>query len=87
MTIAACRRSCVAYYNYMIRLLDTKRTIIVLTNCGPIVPATEAKRGDLISPRARAHQVNADSPSISRPMMSLWICVVPSGIVCICASR
>jgi len=49
--------SCVAYYNYMIRLLDTKRTIIVLTNCGPIVPVAEAKHGDLISPRVRAHQV------------------------------
>ena len=49
--------SCVAYYNYMLRLLDTKRTIIVLTNCGPVVPASEAKCGDLISPRVRAHQV------------------------------
>jgi CubicO group peptidase (beta-lactamase class C family) len=49
--------SCVAYYNYMLRLLDKKRTIIVLTNCGPPVPASQAKQGDLISPRIRAHQV------------------------------
>jgi hypothetical protein len=30
---------CVAYFNYIIRLLDTQRTILVLTNCGPITPA------------------------------------------------
>ena len=38
--------SCVAYFNYMIRLLDTQRTIIVLTNhlCIP-------------GPRIRAHRV------------------------------
>jgi hypothetical protein len=38
--------SCVAYYNYIMRLLDTQRTIIVLTN-HPGVPG----------PRIRAHQV------------------------------
>jgi hypothetical protein len=26
---------CVAYFNYIIRLLDTQRTVLVLTNCGP----------------------------------------------------
>jgi CubicO group peptidase (beta-lactamase class C family) len=49
--------SCVAYYNYMIRFLDARRTIIVLTNGGPLVPASEAKRGDLVSPRIRGHRV------------------------------
>lgn len=49
--------SCVAYYNYMIRFLDAGRTIIVLTNGGPLVPASEAKRGDLVSPRIRGHRV------------------------------
>ena len=29
---------CVAYYNYMIRFLDTRRTVIVLMNGGPIAP-------------------------------------------------
>jgi CubicO group peptidase (beta-lactamase class C family) len=38
--------SCVAYYNYVIRFLDTQRTILVLTNY-PGVPG----------PRIRAHQV------------------------------
>ena len=49
--------SCVAYYNYMIRFLDAERTIIILTNGAPLVPASEAKPGDLISPRIRGHQV------------------------------
>jgi len=38
--------SCVAYYNYIIRLLDTQRTIIVLTN-----------HLGAPGPRIRAHQV------------------------------
>jgi CubicO group peptidase (beta-lactamase class C family) len=42
---------CVAYYNYIIRFLDTQRTIIVLTNRGPIGPA------GILGPRQRAHQV------------------------------
>jgi CubicO group peptidase (beta-lactamase class C family) len=49
--------SCVAYFNYIIRLLDTRRTILVLTNCGPITPASELHRGGIPSPRIRAHQV------------------------------
>jgi hypothetical protein len=32
--------SLVAYYNYIIRFLDTQRTIVVLTNRGPIAPTT-----------------------------------------------
>jgi CubicO group peptidase (beta-lactamase class C family) len=48
---------CVAYFNYIIRLLDTERTILVLTNCGPITPASELHRGGIPSPRIRAHQV------------------------------
>jgi CubicO group peptidase (beta-lactamase class C family) len=48
---------CVAYFNYMIRLLDTQRTILVLTNCGPITPASELHRGGIPSPRIRAHKV------------------------------
>lgn len=48
---------CVAYFNYMIRLLDTRRTILVLTNCGPITPVSELHRGGIPSPRIRAHQV------------------------------
>ena len=47
---------CVAYFNYMIRLLDTRRTILVLTNCGPLTPASELHRGGIPSPRIRAHQ-------------------------------
>ena len=42
---------CVAYFNYIIRLLDTWRTILVLTNCGPITPASELYRGGIPSPR------------------------------------
>src|SRR5882757_3554583 len=49
--------SCVAYYNYTIRFLDTRRTIVVLTNGGPLTPASEQKHGGLISPRIRGHQV------------------------------
>jgi hypothetical protein len=48
---------CVAYYNYIIRFLDTKRTILVLTNGGPIAPASEPHRGRIPGPRVRAHQV------------------------------
>jgi hypothetical protein len=50
---------CVAYFNYMIRLLDTQRMIWVLTNCGPITPASELHRGGIPSPRIRAHKVAA----------------------------
>jgi CubicO group peptidase (beta-lactamase class C family) len=49
--------SLVAYSNYIIRLLDTRRTILVLTNCGPIAPVSELHRGGIPSPRIRAHQV------------------------------
>lgn len=48
---------CVAYFNYMIRLLDTQRTILVLTNCGPITPTSELRHGGIPSPRIRAHKV------------------------------
>jgi CubicO group peptidase (beta-lactamase class C family) len=48
---------CVVYFNYIIRLLDTRRTILVLTNCGPITPVAELHRGGIPSPRIRAHQV------------------------------
>jgi uncharacterized membrane protein len=48
---------CVAYYNYIIRLLDTQRTILVLTNGGPLAPASEPRHAGLTSPRIRAHQV------------------------------
>jgi CubicO group peptidase (beta-lactamase class C family) len=48
---------CVAYFNYIIRLLDTQRTILVLTNCGPITPAWKLHLGGIPSPRIRAHQV------------------------------
>ncbi len=48
---------CVAYFNYMIRLLDTQRTILILTNCGPITPASEPHRGGIPSPRTRAHKI------------------------------
>jgi len=44
-----------AYNNYMIRFLDTRRTIIVLTNRGPIEPVF--RLGGLRGPRPRAHQV------------------------------
>ena len=50
--------SLVAYYNYIIRFLDSRRTIIVLTNRGPIAPASELRRHPGIpGPRVRAHQV------------------------------
>ena len=50
--------SLVAYYNYIIRFLDTQRTIIVLTNRGPIAPASEPHRHPGIpGPRVRAHRV------------------------------
>lgn len=48
---------CIAYFNYMIRLLDTQRTIIVLTNAGPIRPASQPHGAGVVSPRIRAHQV------------------------------
>ncbi len=48
---------CVAYFNYIMRLLDTRRTILVLTNCGPITPAAQLHRGGIPSPRIRTHQV------------------------------
>jgi CubicO group peptidase (beta-lactamase class C family) len=48
---------CVAYYNYMIRFLDMRRTILVLTNGGPIAPALAPHRGGIPGPRVRAHQV------------------------------
>jgi CubicO group peptidase (beta-lactamase class C family) len=46
------------YYNYIIRLLDSQRTIIVLTNRGPIAPA-KAPIGHtgFDGPRVRAHRV------------------------------
>ena len=49
--------SCVAYFNYIIRLLDSRRTILVLTNCGPITPVSQLYRGGIPSPRIRVHQV------------------------------
>jgi hypothetical protein len=55
---AAEREQLVAYYNYIIRFLDTQRTIIVLTNRGPIAPASEPRRHPGIpGPRVRAHHV------------------------------
>jgi CubicO group peptidase (beta-lactamase class C family) len=50
---------CVAYFNYIIRLLDTQRTVLVLTNCGPITPVSQLHRGGIPSPRIQAHQVAA----------------------------
>jgi hypothetical protein len=49
--------SLVAYYNYIIRFLDTQRTIIILTNRGPIAPASEPRHAAIPGPRVRAHQV------------------------------
>jgi CubicO group peptidase (beta-lactamase class C family) len=49
--------SLITYYNYMFRLLDSRRTIIVLTNRGPIAPASEP--GGFAGPRVRANQVAA----------------------------
>ncbi|TMI98795.1 MAG: beta-lactamase family protein [Alphaproteobacteria bacterium] len=51
--------SCVAYFNYIIRLLDTQRTVLVLTNCGPITPASQLHLGGIPSPRIQAHHVAA----------------------------
>jgi CubicO group peptidase (beta-lactamase class C family) len=48
---------CIAYFNYMIRFLDTRRTILVLTNGGPLAPASELHRGGMPGPRVRAHRV------------------------------
>jgi CubicO group peptidase (beta-lactamase class C family) len=50
---------CVAYFNYIIRLLDTQRTVLVLTNCGPITPVSQLHRGGIPSPRIQAHRVAA----------------------------
>lgn len=44
-----------AYSNYIIRFLDTRRTIIVLSNRGPIEPVWQS--GGIRGPRPRAHQV------------------------------
>jgi len=46
------------YYNYIIRLLDSQRTIIVLSNRGPIAPA-KARIGHtgFDGPRGRAHRI------------------------------
>jgi CubicO group peptidase (beta-lactamase class C family) len=49
--------SLVAYYHYIIRFLDTRRTIIVLTNRGPIAPAVEPHHPAIQGPRVRAHRV------------------------------
>jgi len=49
--------SCVAYFNYMIRFLDVRRTVLVLTNAGPLTPVSQLHRGGIPSPRSRAHQV------------------------------
>ncbi|TIX90328.1 serine hydrolase domain-containing protein [Rhizobium sp. P44RR-XXIV] len=50
--------SCIAYFNYMIRFLEAQRTIIVLTNRGPIAPASAPPgHPDFPGPRVRAHQV------------------------------
>jgi len=50
--------SLIAYYNYIIRFLDSRRTIIVLTNRGPIAPASEPHpHHGIPGPRVRAHQV------------------------------
>lgn len=48
---------CVAYYNYMIRFLNTRRTVIVLMNGGPIAPAKGPLGTGIPGPRVRAHQV------------------------------
>jgi CubicO group peptidase (beta-lactamase class C family) len=44
-----------AYNNYIIRFLDLQRTIVVLTNLGPIEPVYRPP--GLRGPRPRAHQV------------------------------
>jgi CubicO group peptidase (beta-lactamase class C family) len=49
--------SCIAYFNYMIRFLDTQRTILLMTNAGPLTPVSELHRGGIPSPRIRAHEV------------------------------
>jgi hypothetical protein len=46
--------SCVAYYNYIVRL---QPAILVLTSGGPIAPASEPHRWGIPGPRVRAHQV------------------------------
>lgn len=46
------------YFNYIIRLLDQRRTIIVLSNRGPIAPArAPAGHTGFDGPRVRAHRV------------------------------
>jgi CubicO group peptidase (beta-lactamase class C family) len=47
--------SLVAFNNYIIRFLDSRRTIIVLTNRGPIEPVLQP--GGIRGPRPRANQV------------------------------
>jgi CubicO group peptidase (beta-lactamase class C family) len=44
-----------AYSNYIIRFLDIERTIIVLSNRGPVPPIWQP--GSIRGPRPRAHQV------------------------------
>ena len=43
------------YSNCIIRFLDTQRTIIVLTNRGPVPPVWQP--GAIRGPRPRAHQI------------------------------
>jgi CubicO group peptidase (beta-lactamase class C family) len=46
------------YCNYITRLLGTQRTIIVLTNRGPIAPASEPRgHPGIPGPRIRAHKI------------------------------
>jgi CubicO group peptidase (beta-lactamase class C family) len=49
--------SLVAYYNYTIRFLDVRRTILILTNGGPIAPASAPQGEGIPGPRIRAHRV------------------------------
>jgi hypothetical protein len=48
---------CVADYNYMIRFLNTRRTVIALMNGGPIAPAKGPLGAGIPGPRVRAHRV------------------------------
>jgi CubicO group peptidase (beta-lactamase class C family) len=50
--------SLVAHYNFMIRFLDTQRTIIVLMNRGPVAPASNPDQlPGVPGPRVRAFQL------------------------------
>ena len=49
--------SLVAYCNYIIRFLDSRRTLVVLTNRGPVAPAAEPGHPGIPGPRVRAHRV------------------------------